>query len=229
MNLKKFVAAGIGIFLIPASISYARTTRGEGLKNYIERMQQEQTATAVPSSGSLWRDDGRLANMAADYKAVQVGDIVTILVVQDVQASSSGDVTSGRSFSASSGIDALAGRIRTGGVQEIFSPHSTEKLQGKAQAATKSSLRTSLAGRVAAVLPNGVLVVEAERQITMNNEHQTLFLRGLVRPGDVSPANVVVSTAISNLELELKGKGVISDATRRPNPIVRVLLRLLGF
>lgn len=216
------------MLVVLAGVSSARTPRAEGLAKYIDRMQQQTVAT-TPANGSIWTDDGRLSNMAADYKATHVGDLVTIQVIQDVQASSSGNVTSGRNFSARSGIDALAGRIQTGGVQNLLSLHSTENLQGKAQADTKSSLRTVLAGRVAAVLANGVLVIEAERQITMNNEHQTLFLRGLVRPGDIGPANVVMSTAIGNLELELKGKGVISDATRRPNLVVRLLLRVIGF
>jgi hypothetical protein len=34
---------------------------------------------------------------------------------------------------------------------------------------------------------------------------------------------------VGNLELELKGKGVLSDGTRPPNLIVRWLLRILGF
>ena len=63
----------------------------------------------------------------------------------------------------------------------------------------------------------------------MNNEKQTVILRGLVRPGDVASDNKVLSTSISNLELELKGKGVISDYTRPPNPLVRAILWLVGF
>ncbi len=74
-----------------------------------------------------------------------------------------------------------------------------------------------------------MLVVEAERDINMNNERQTIFLRGLVRPGDIAPDNTVASNAISNLELDLKGKGVLSDGTRPPNPLIRALLRIVGF
>ena len=86
-----------------------------------------------------------------------------------------------------------------------------------------------MAGQIVAVLPSGSMVVEAERQITMNNERQTLVLRGLVRPGDISPNNVVASNSIGNLELELKGKGVLSDGTRPLTPIMRWLLWIVGF
>jgi len=79
------------------------------------------------------------------------------------------------------------------------------------------------------VLPNGALVIEAERQLTMNNERPVLLLRGLVRPGDIGPNNAVPSNAIANLELELKGKGVISEGNRPPNAVVRIILRIVGF
>ena len=52
---------------------------------------------------------------------------------------------------------------------------------------------------------------------------------GIVRPGDVSPDNTISSNAMSDLELEIKGKGVLSDGTRPPNAIIRLVLRLAGF
>lgn len=79
------------------------------------------------------------------------------------------------------------------------------------------------------MLPSRALVIEAERQLTMNNEKQTIVLRGLVRQGDIAPDGSVLSNYIGNLELELKGKGVLSDGTRPPNPLVRTLLRIVGF
>jgi len=158
-----------------------------------------------------------------------VGDLITIVVVHDMAANNATTVSTARNFSASSGISALAGHLKTSGVEQIFSPTSTQTLSGKSQASTTSSLQTTLAGRVVAVLPSGLLVIEAERQMTMNNERQTILIRGLVRSGDIAPDNTVPSNTIANLELELKGKGVLSDGTRPPNPLVRALLRIVGF
>jgi len=228
--LQRILQISIVICLLSlAALASSKVIQRESLQNYIDRMQQQGLDLAPASPGSLWTDNGRLSNIAADYRAARVGDLITIAVVQDVTASNSGDVSASRSFKSSAGIDSIAGRVKTAGVTSLFSPHSDETLAGKAQADTKSSLRTSLSGRVAAVLPSGMMVIEAERQLTMNNEKQTVLLRGLVRPGDVSPTNVVLSNAIGNLELELKGKGVISEANRRPTPWVRALLRVIGF
>jgi len=206
-----------------------KTIQRESLSAYLERMQQLSPDLAPVSPGSLWTDNGRMVGFAADYKAVRVGDTVRIVVSQDLAAQNAGNVSTNRAFNANSGVSDLGGHISTSGVQNLFSPTSNAVLTGKSQAATTSTLRTSLAGRIVAVLANGVLVVEAERQITMNNERQTLLLRGLIRPGDLAPDNSVASNAIADLELELKGKGVLSDGTRPPNVLTRWLLRLVGF
>jgi flagellar L-ring protein precursor FlgH len=207
----------------------AKNIQQEPLAAYIQRMQQQQLDLAPLNPGSLWTDNGRFAVVASDYKAARLGDLITIVVSQNLNAQSANNVSTNRAFSANSGISALAGQLKTTGVANIFSPTSNQALTGKSQAATTSSLVTNLAGRVAAVLPNGVMVVEAEREMTMNNEKQTLLVRGLVRPGDIGPDNSVSSNLIANLELELKGKGVLSDGTRPPNLVVRWILRVVGF
>lgn len=203
--------------------------QSESLEQYLQRMRQSALTAQPPSMGSLWMDSGRLANLGADYKARQVGDLITITVVQNITATTAGSVSSTRNLSASSGISSLPAQLKTANVANLFSPTSAYSLAGKGQAATTSSLTTSLAGRVVAVLPSGSLVIEAERELTMNNERQTVLLRGLVRPGDVAPSGAVASNAIANLELELKGKGVISEGNRPPNFIVRAILRIVGF
>jgi flagellar L-ring protein FlgH len=201
----------------------------DALANYIQRMSARTPDPLPLTPGSLWVDTGRLANLVADYKASRVGDLVTINVSQALSASNAGNVSTNRAFTANSGITALPGQLKTTGVSNLFSPNSTQVLTGKATASSQTSLSTVLTGRVVAVLPNGTLVVEAERQITMDNEHETVILRGLIRPGDLDATNTVTSNQVGDLEVEVKGKGVISEGVRPPNPIVKWILRIIGF
>jgi flagellar L-ring protein FlgH len=224
----------VTVILILAATSVAKTAdktriQQETLPQYIQRMQQQSPDLNHATVGSLWTENGRLTDMNSDYKAMHVGDLITIVVAQGTTANNANSVSTARTFNASSGITALAGHLKTSGVQQIFSPQSSQTLSGKSQGSTTSSLNTTLAGRVVAVLPSRALVIEAERQLTMNNEKQTIVLRGLVRQGDIAPDGSVLSNYIGNLELELKGKGVLSDGTRPPNPLVRTLLRIVGF
>ena len=201
----------------------------DGLAEYVQRVTAQPPDRAPTTLGSLWRDSGRLANLVSDYKASRVGDLVTISIAQNLSATATGDVSSNRTLSASSGISAIGGHVKTSGVANLFSPNSTQALAGKAQATSVTSLSTVLTGRVAAVLATGTLVVEAERQITMNNQHETVILRGLVRPGDLDATNTVASNHVGDLEVEVKGKGVVSEGTRPPNPVMKWILRVVGF
>jgi flagellar L-ring protein FlgH len=226
----KFLCTALTILLLTYPILASKqSSQAESLAKFIARVQSSEAPPVSRTPGSLWIDSGRMASLTTDYKGRTAGDLVTILVVQDVTASNTGGVSTDRSFKASSGVDSLPGKLKVGGAASLLGLHSAETLAGKAQASSSSKLRTSLAGRVMAVLPSGNLVVEAERSIVMNNERQNIVVRGVVRPGDIGPDNSVLSNAIANLELEIKGKGVISDGTRPPHPLLRFILRILNF
>jgi flagellar L-ring protein precursor FlgH len=207
----------------------SRTSKRDALADYVQRVSGTTPAAAATTPGSLWVDNGRLADLVADYKASRVGDLVTISINQNLSSTNAGNVATNRAFSASSGITALGGHISTSGVASLFSPTSTQALTGKAAASSSTSLSTTLTGRVAALLPGGTLVVEAERQIMMNDQRETVVLRGLVRPGDLDATNTVASNSVGNLEVEVKGKGIISEGVRSPNPVIKWILRIVGF
>ena len=182
------------------------------------------------TTGSLWFPAAPMAETAFDYKARHTGDLVIIRVVDNFSATSNGAGSQQRSFSASSGISALFGNLRsTANVQNLFSPTSTETLSGKGASTLASTVSLSLSGRVVEALPNGVLVVEAVRDLTVGNDRQTIVLHGLVRPGDIASDGSVPSSAVSNLQAEIRGKGLVADSIRQPNIVIRTLLKILNF
>jgi flagellar L-ring protein precursor FlgH len=198
--------------------------------DYVARMQQQTLSSPVDVPlGSLWTSNGAMTNLQADYKASRLNDLVTIVVVQRTTAQASGNVGTQRDFNTTSGISGLAGHISTSGLTNLLTAQSSTKLKGAGSTDASTTMNTNLAGQVIAVLPNGNLVVEAERLVAINNQKETMLVRGVLRPGDVGPDNSALSTALSNLEVELKGKGVVSDAIRSPNPLVRALLWVIGF
>lgn len=197
---------------------------------YIQKIQQQTVENANPATiGSLWTPSAPFAYMAADYKARRLNDTVIITIVHQTTAQSTGDVTTERDFNTQSAITGLGGHVSTTGVNPILAAGSSTKLSGTGTADAGSKLNTTLAGQVIAVLPNGNLVVEAQRRVVLNNETETVLLRGVLRPGDIATDNSAPSTALMNLEVELKGKGVVSDANRPPNFLVRAILRVIGF
>jgi flagellar L-ring protein precursor FlgH len=200
----------------------------ESLAQYIQRVRA--TAASNTALGSLWVPQGRFCNLPSDDKAMNVNDTIIINVVEQTTAEGDASVKSARTFAASSSISALGGLLKSNnGLQNIFSPQSSQALNGAAQTTSDSSFSTALAAQVVSVLPNGYLVIEAARHMDMNNQRQTLLVHGVVRPSDISVDNSVFSYQVFNLEVQLIGKGVLSDGVRPPNKLINAILKLVGF
>ncbi len=220
------------IVLFQGSMALAKTKfkdRQQSRAEYLEKLQEQNIPAPVTTVGSLWSPGSTLTDMSADYKAHRIGDIIMLQVLEQTTAQSAGAVDSQRSFQTNSGITALPGKLKVSGVNPLFGAQSSTQLKGQGTSSNTSKLLTTVSAQVISVLPNGNLVVEAQREVFMNNQHETLFARGVLRPGDINPDNTAPSTALANLEIELKGKGVISDSTARPNPIMRAILWFVGF
>ena len=194
--------------------------------DYIARMQLQPTIQETATLGSLYTPNGAFTDMSADYKARHLGDIVTLLVSETTAASSTGDVNNSRAFQASSGVTSLPG-LKSNPANPLFGLQSSKSLKGQGETSTGSTVTATVSAHVIAILPNGSMVVEAERRILINSQHEDLIVRGVLRPGDVGPNNSAPATALANLEIELKGKGVVSDYIGRQNPLIRGLLWLL--
>ena len=199
------------------------------LTAYISRVRaQKETEEHTP--GSIWSDQGRLVRLSNDAKAVRLHDVISIVVSESLAASTDGQVKNSRASSANSGLTALFGaRSATSKLANLLGQSSSSGLTAQGQSVTNSSLATTFGGEVVDVLPNGMLVIQATRQLTFSQQTQVIKLRGLVRPEDVSAQNQVASTAMTDLELEVTGKGIVNDSTYRQNPIWRMLTKLLVF
>ena len=212
-----------------AAVGARENPASTSLEAYLARVRAEnQGAQAAP--GAVWTDAGRLTRMSTDVRAMRPHDLVSVVVTESLAASTDGTVKNSRSSNASTQMTGLIGALKTGNsLQNLLNQTSASGLNAAGQSVTNSSLQTTLGGQVIEVLANGMLVIEAARQVEFNQQTQTIVLRGLVRPEDISQQNQITSTAISSLELEVRGKGIINDYTHRQNPFVRFLSQLLIF
>jgi flagellar L-ring protein precursor FlgH len=205
--------------------------QASALDNYIQeaaRRASEPAATAAP--GSVWSPSARLADSARDLSASQMDDIITILIVERASAVARGTTKSARASSAKNSIGALAGVTRaTGSLANLASVSGESQLSGEGSTSRETVLSTTLSARVTHVLPNGLMVVEGTKTVQVNSEQQVVTVRGVVRPSDLTPGNLVQSDRLSHLEVRINGKGVIGDAVRRPFFLYRLLLGLLPF
>ena len=199
------------------------------LRNYVQRVRAQQAAE-VRTLGSIWSPNGQLVRLGTDVKAFRLHDVVSIVVTESLAASTDGQVKNSRASNAHSSITSLFGAVKvSNALQNLIGQTSSSGLTAQGQSTTNSSLSTTFGGEVIDVLPNGMLVVQATRQLTFSQQTQLIKLRGLVRPEDVSAQNQILSTSMTDLELEVTGKGIVNDSTYRQNPLVRFIEKILIF
>ena len=210
-------------------LSSASNPAASSLDSYLARVRLDNKAVQA-ASGAIWTDSGRLTRMSTDVRAMRPHDLISVVVSESLAASTDGTVKTSRASNASSSISGLIGTLKAGNaLKNLINQTSAAGLNAQGASATNSSLTTTLGGQVVEVLPNGMLVIEAARQVEFSQQMQTIVVRGLVRPEDISQENQVLSTAISSLEVQVRGKGIINDYTHRQNLLVRLLQRVLVF
>ena len=200
------------------------------LDRYVNESRARLLEAPRATPGSIWTPGSRLSDAARDLRASQVDDVLTILVVENASAVAKGATKTQRSSSTKNSVTALGGITRvTGPLTNLAGMSGDTQLDGQGSTSRDILISTTLTARVAAVLPNGAMLVEASKDVGINSENQVITVRGVVRPADIGADNTVRSDRLGQLEVKVNGKGVVGDAIRRPFFLYRLLLGLLPF
>lgn len=176
-------------------------------------MMQEQLPPQT--AGSLWTESR--GGLFQDMKGRTVGDIVTVVIVENASASKEATTETDRTSSMSAGITNVFGLERRIGSLTGLDPstlvdaEATNEFEGGGKTSRKENLVATLTTQVVEVLPNGNLRIAGNKTVTVNSETQIVKLTGIVRQSDVSPRNLVDSKNILNARIAYVGEGVISD------------------
>jgi flagellar L-ring protein precursor FlgH len=217
------------IFCVSCQL-FAATDPKKDLERFILEAEGNSVATAPESAGSLFHASAPLATLGLDIRAGRVNDLVTILVQERASAISKGTVKTARSSNAKASVSALGGALSaTSALTNLAQLGSNSSLDGEGATSRETVLSTVLTARVAHVLSNGNLVIEATKNVTVNAETQLVFVRGIIRPADLTGGNTILSDRIALMEVRVNGKGVVQDAIRRPFFLYRLLLGILPF
>lgn len=150
------------------------------------------------------------SSLFSDQKASQVGDAITILVVESSQASNNAATTTDRASTLGlSGKGDLGTKPLPGA---DLSLGTTNDFKGSGSTSSQGSVNTKISATVDSVLANGNLVIEGSRKIVINGEEQTIYIKGIVRPADISTDNSVLSYNIADAQIVFTGNGSINSA-----------------
>lgn len=163
---------------------------------------------------------GNWPALASDRKASRVGDILTLLVVENSQASNS--VTKGSR--KRNGLDASV--TSTLGVAENVGGTLGGQYEGQGSNGRTDKMFARLSVTVVEVFPNGDMRVAGLQRLKINGETTSINVSGRVRSDDITPDNSVLSWRLADAVIDYDGKGF---ATRSAKPgVVGKIFSWLG-
>ncbi len=236
--LVALVAIGSGTACVETSIREGREA--------MDYEAAELPPAARPSAGSIWSGSTQSSSfMFFDEKARSVGDLVTVVIVEqtraegDARTETESERTINGSLSSDVGFQKLiSSPIR--GLMRIFGfdEPGTTRVEGESVNFIQSGMQNDFTGegltsrsgrftgvitcRVIGVLPNGILHIRGRRSVVVNHEAQYISLEGLVRQEDLTIENQVLSNSVAEMRLAYDGLGVIDDK-QRPGWMARVI------
>ncbi|MEO7940933.1 MAG: flagellar basal body L-ring protein FlgH [Burkholderiaceae bacterium] len=170
-----------------------------------------RVAEPAPVTGSLYRSASYRPPFE-DYRARLVGDVVTILITENVTASQKSSSTANRTSSMDAGISAFP--VLSASTLGKLSINASTNNDFAGAGATESANRFSgaITTTVVDVLPNGHLVVAGDKQIGVNQNVDVLRFSGTVDPRAIQAGGLVSSTQVANARIESRGRGAQNEA-----------------
>jgi flagellar L-ring protein FlgH len=171
---------------------------------------------AAASPGAIWTGSTSNNMMFTDQKARYVNDIVTIVIDENAAGANNANTQTKRDATTAAGF---TGFIQTNPDVNLTSGYSVggtsqNQLKGEGKTNRDGTLKGRVSARVVRVLPNGNLIIEGRRMLTVNAEDQFMVITGLIRPDDITTDNLIFSQYIADARIVYAGKGVVDDKMR---------------
>lgn len=207
-----------------AEAKVPRDTYEAALGRHLEEARRQASAHTNDEPSIDW-----MTGMASDRRGFRQNDLLTVRVIENIEAVGTADSSLTKASKASAGVPSLFGvEDKLPGFIDptnMASASSDTSFKGGGATSRSSQLTAVMTTRVAEVLPNGDLLLEGVREITVNGEQQVVVLTGIVRPQDVRRNNTVLSSSVAQLRIQYYGKGLMRD-NLKPGWLVRVLNKI---
>ncbi|WP_353662517.1 flagellar basal body L-ring protein FlgH [Hydrogenimonas sp. SS33] len=186
---------------------------------YVEQVPPRENVRSIYNPGSLF---GRGDNpVFSDKKAMNVNDIVTVVINENILSSSSGskkikrttnDKLGGAVFAGGPG--ALAGKVNK--VSDIsVGIDSSNTFQGSGSNQRQEKFTTTISARIIKILENGNYFIDGRREMLLDGQKQVLHVSGVIRPEDISQTNMIDSKYIADAKILYETQGDVKEATEK--------------
>ncbi len=170
-------------------------------------------APAAPTAGAIYAG-GQGLSLYGDRIAREVGDLLTITLVESTTAQTSATTQVSKESSLSIGAPQLFGAPVTLNGRDVLSASAEGErdFDGQGKSSQSNRLQGSVTVSVIQRLPNGNLVVQGQKNLRLNQGDELVQIQGIVRPADISRDNSVPSSRVGEARIVYGGRGAIAQA-----------------
>lgn len=168
---------------------------------------------ATPADGAIFHAGINERPLFEDKRARNVGDILTINIVEKT----TGNRKSSNGSSAANNISAATPSVTTGPLSKLLlkafslTSSSNNKTTTTGAGSASEDLTGTISVTVIELLANGNLLVSGEKQVSLNQSDEFIRFSGVVNPTTITGANVVQSTQVADAHIEYKSAGALNE------------------
>ena len=172
--------------------------------------------TAIPAGAtSLFDEDG--CDLFTSDRAAELGDLVTVVISESIAASNRASTETDKKLNTDGQLSVSGFLEWVAGLPDVISPVEditftpSESFEGEGRVNTAGTFTTRVTAIVVDILPNGNMIIEGTREITISEDTAELTIRGIIDPSDITADNTVTSNEIAEMEILYEGDGIIAD------------------
>lgn len=184
----------------------------------IERFFPEEESEESKYSSSLWGTERK--SLYADSKASQTGDIIFVIIKEEVTAEINYELTKSGYTNYQEGVKAETlpepidrtkrGNVEGGQEAEVETlegeeERSSEDFNGEGEGSRELIFDGTITARVEGTDKYGNLFIRGSKLALVNNESVLLEISGYVRSRDINTDNTVSSEKLDNMEFTFNG------------------------
>ena len=178
----------------------------------------------IKNKGSLYSQRG--TSLFADKKDLQVGDIIQIVISEDLTSKSTNkrELSSTRDNSLGGGLLASTG---TNGLSSVankvnstlgvgFSTNSDSSDKGSVKTSLDETFETTVSAIIEETYENGNYYIKGRKEMLVEGQKQEIIVSGVIRPYDITSDNSINSSQIADLKLLYDKDGTESEILETP-------------
>lgn len=177
--------------------------------------EQEQVVVPEPAAarpnGSIFQAHRGYQPLFEDRRPRMVGEILTIVLDEQVSASKTSASNASRDGSASLAFAELPDDLEKL-AKYGFDVSGENEFAGAGGSQARNSFTGTITVSVLEVMSNGNLRVRGEKQIAINQGVEFIRFSGVVNPRTITGQNTVPSTQVADARIEYVGEGYINEA-----------------